>query len=174
MRARNWAIARGPSCARPQARVAKTVGHSGLAVTVDIGDPNDIHPKNKQDVGRRLGLLALKRDYGKDLNDSGPILNGVQFIGGKAIVSFDNAKGLVAKGETLEGFIIAGPDRQFFPARAMVDGTRVVVWADKVSHPASVRYGWMMSPVCDLYNEAGLPAVPFRSDDWPRVTQNNK
>lgn len=157
-----------------QTNIAKEVDNTGLAVTIDIGNPDDIHPRNKQDVGRRLALVALAEDYDKDVDHSGPVFEDVEFENGKAHIEFDDAKQLVVKGEKLEGFIIAGQDRNFVPAQARIEGDKVVVWADEVKEPASVRYGWANSPICNLFDESGLPAVPFRTDDWPWVTAANK
>ena len=140
----------------------------GLAVTIDIGEARDIHPKNKQDVGRRLALAALALAYGRDLEYSGPIYKKMQVEGNKIRLFFDHVDGgLVARGGgKLKGFAVAGKDRKFFWADAEIDGRTVVVSSPEVPEPAAVRYAWANNPVCNLYNEVGLPASPFRTDDW--------
>ena len=143
-----------------------------MAVIIDIGDAVNIHPTNKQDVGKRLALWPLAGIYGKKLVYSGPIYKSMKVDGGSIILSFDHAGGgLVAKGDdTLKGFSIAGADRKFVWADAKIDGNTIVVSSDKVSEPAAVRYAWADNPVCNLYNQEDLPASPFRTDEWPGVT----
>jgi sialate O-acetylesterase len=143
---------------------------TGMAVSIDIGDPEDIHPLNKKDVGIRLGLAAQAVAYGERVEYSGPLYDSVKIKGRKALIKFTHAKGLRADGGALKGFAIAGPDRKFVFARAEVQGNKVVVWSESVESPAAVRYGWDFAPECNLYNAAGLPASPFRTDDWPGVT----
>jgi sialate O-acetylesterase len=158
-----------------QAMTAKNVPHSGLAVAIDIGEANDIHPKNKAEVGRRLALNALAQTYGKKIEFSGPWYKSSKVEGKTIRLSFDHAdSGLVAKGGELRGFAIAGEDHKFVWAKAAIDGKQVVVSAPEVENPVAVRYAWDMNPVCNLYNQAGLPAVPFRTDDWPGITLNHK
>ena len=146
--------------------------NTGMAVIIDIGEAADIHPKNKQDVGKRLALWPLAGTYGKKLVYSGPIYKSMKVDGGSIILSFGHAGGgLVAKGDdTLKGFSIAGADRKFVWADAKIDGNTIVVSSDNVSEPAAVRYAWADNPVCNLYNQEDLPASPFRTDDWPGVT----
>jgi sialate O-acetylesterase len=142
---------------------------TGMAVIIDIGDSVDIHPKNKQDVGKRLALWAEHDVYGKDLIYSGPIFEALKIENGRAIVSFKHVGGgLVAKGEKLSGFSVAGEDRKFVWAEARIDGKTVVVSSEHVSHPVAVRYAWADDPVCNLYNREDLPASPFRTDSWSR------
>jgi sialate O-acetylesterase len=150
--------------------------NSGMAVIIDIGDANDIHPKNKQDVGKRLALWALAKSYGKELVYSGPIYKSMKIEGEKIILRFDHVGGGLVAGpdEPLKGFAIAGADRKFVWAEAKIDGDSVVVSSDEVSTPVAVRYAWADNPVCNLYNEEGLPASPFRTDDWPGITVDNK
>ncbi len=150
--------------------------NTGMAVIIDIGEANDIHPKNKQDVGKRLALWALARSYGKELVCSGPIYKSMKIEGEKIILHFDHVGvGLVAgPDEPLKGFAIAGADRKFVWADAKIDGDSVVVSSDEVSAPVAVRYAWADNPVCNLYNKEGLPASPFRTDDWPGITIDNK
>ncbi|MGB2862656.1 MAG: sialate O-acetylesterase [Sedimentisphaerales bacterium] len=146
--------------------------NTGMAVIIDIGEAADIHPKNKQDVGKRLALWPLAGTYGKKLVYSGPIYKSIKVDGGSIILSYDHAGGgLVAKGDdTLKGFSIAGADRKFVWADAKIEGKTVVVSSDNVSEPVAVRYAWADNPVCNLYNQEDLPASPFRTDEWPGVT----
>ncbi len=150
--------------------------NTGMALAIDIGEANDIHPKNKQDVGKRLALNALKIAYKKDIVYSGPMYKSVEFKEGKAFITFsETGSGLKAKDKYgyLKGFTIAGADKKFHWAKAeIVDNNTVVVYSDKITDPKSVRYGWANNPDdVNLYNIEGLPANPFRTDDWPRITQ---
>jgi sialate O-acetylesterase len=152
-----------------QARVAANLPNAGLAVTIDIGEADDIHPRNKQDVGRRLALWALKKTYGNDIVFSGPTLQSIQIDQSEAYLSFQNVgTGLEAKGGELKGFSIAGSDRKYVWAKARIQGDQIVVWSD------AVRYAWANNPACNHYNSEGLPAVPFRTDNWPGVTLNHR
>ncbi|HVF41859.1 MAG TPA: sialate O-acetylesterase [Pyrinomonadaceae bacterium] len=155
-----------------QLHVSRDVKNSGLAVTIDIGDAKDIHPKNKQDVGARLALVALANVYGRKLEYSGPAYKGMKVEGGRARLSFDHAGGgLVAGGGgPLKGFAVAGDDRRFHRADATIEGETVIVSSPDVKRPTAVRYGWADNPDCNLYNRAGLPASPFRTDDFPAGT----
>ncbi len=150
--------------------------NTGMAVIIDIGEAKDIHPKNKQDVGKRLALWALAKTYGKQLVYSGPIYKSKRAEGNKFMLEFEHVGGsLVAGGgEPLKGFAVAGADRKFAWADAKIEGDTVVVSSDEVSAPVAVRYGWANNPVCNLYNKEGLPASPFRTDDWPGVTVDKK
>lgn len=152
--------------------------NTGMAVTIDIGEADDIHPRNKQDVGRRLALAALKVAYDKDVVFSGPILKTMTISGNKAILEFDHiGSGLKARDRYgyLKGFAVAGADRKFYWAQAYIDQDRVVVSSDKVTVPVAVRYGWADNPDdVNLYNAEGLPASPFRTDEWPGKTVDKK
>jgi sialate O-acetylesterase len=150
--------------------------NTGMAVIIDIGDANDIHPKNKQDVGKRLALWALAKTYGKNPVYSGPIYKSMKVDGNKVILEFNHVGGgLVAGGGgPLRGFAVAGTDRKFLWADAQIDGNTVAVSSDKVAEPVAVRYAWADNPVCNLYDKEGLPASPFRTDDWPGVTVDRK
>lgn len=145
------------------------VPNTGMAVINDIGNLTDIHPKNKQEVGRRLSLWALAKDYGKTgLTISGPVFKSAQFDGGKATLSFDHAAGLKSRdGQPLTRFQIAGEDKNFVDAKAEIAGDKVVVTAEGVSKAVAVRYGWSHDAEPNLANGAGLPASAFRTDDWP-------
>jgi sialate O-acetylesterase len=144
----------------------KALPNVGLALAIDIGDAADIHPRNKQDVGRRLALNALAATPGKDVEFSGPVYKAKEVKGSTIRLTFDHlGGGLVAKGaDKLEGFAIAGADGKYAWADAVIDGDSIVVSSPKVEKPANVRYAWADNPVCNLYNQAGLPAVPFRTD----------
>ncbi|MBI5091348.1 MAG: 9-O-acetylesterase [Candidatus Hydrogenedentes bacterium] len=143
---------------------------TGMAVTIDIGEVDDIHPINKKDVGVRLGLAAQHVAYGEKLEYSGPLYKSMKVKDGRARIAFTHAGGLNVKGGELKGFAIAGSDHTFVYAKAEVKGNEVVVWNDAVKAPVAVRYGWDFAPECNLYNAAGLPASPFRTDQWPGVT----
>lgn len=146
---------------------------TGQAVIIDIGEGDNIHPKNKQDVGLRLSLAAQALVYGKEIVYSGPMFEALKIDGAKARVKFKHAGGgLVAKGEKLTGFAIAGEDKKFVWADATIEGDCVVLSAKDVAAPVAVRYAWADNPVCSLYNKEGLPACPFRTDDWPGVTKD--
>ena len=156
--------------------MALSLPNTGMAVIIDIGEADNIHPKNKKDVGRRLALLALAKTYGKDLVYSGPIYKSMKIEGNKIILHFEHiGGGLVAGGGgPLKGFAIAGADRKFVWADAKIDGDVVVVSSERVAGPVAVRYAWADNPVCNLYNSQGLPASPFRTDDWPGKTMGKK
>ena len=147
---------------------SRNVPNVGIAVAMGLGDPGNVHPTKKQEVGRRLALVAEKQVYGEDVIASGPVYKSMAADGDKVTLTFDDiAGGLEAQGGKLEGFTIAGDDHKFVPAQAEIRGSTVVVSAPGVNHPVAVRYGWANSPTCTLYNQAGLPAAPFRTDDWP-------
>jgi sialate O-acetylesterase len=152
------------------------VPNTGMAVAIDIGDAKDIHPKNKQDVGKRLALWALAKTYGKDVEYSGPIYQFMEVQGNKAILHFERVGGGLVTGgnEPLKGFAIAGADKKFVWADAKIEGNTIVVSSDKVAEPVAVRYAWADNPVCNLYNKAGLPATPFRTDTWPGRTDTHR
>jgi sialate O-acetylesterase len=150
--------------------------NTGMATIIDIGEAKDIHPKNKQDVGKRLALWALARTYKKDVVPSGPIYRSMIVDDGEAMLNFDHVGGgLVARGgEALKGFAIAGADRKFVWADAKIMGNTIVVRSDDVPELVAVRYAWADNPVCNLYNKEDLPAGPFRTDSWPGVTVDKK
>lgn len=149
---------------------ALALPHTGRAVTIDVGEANDIHPKNKQDVGARLALVARKVAYGEPVLASGPTYRGRTLRGDTAIVTFSNiGSGLVTRSgdSRVHGFELAGPDRKFAWADAQIVGDRVKVWSDRVRQPVAVRYAWTNNPDrADLYNREKLPAAPFRTDRW--------
>ena len=140
---------------------------TGMAITIDIGEEKDIHPKNKQDVGRRLAAWALGTVYGRKVAISGPLPAGHQIRGHEVVLNFKHTDGgLNAKGGALKGFTIAGADQQWKPAAARLEGDKVIASHPDVKQPVAVRYAWENWPTCNLYNGAGLPASPFRTDDW--------
>jgi sialate O-acetylesterase len=159
-----------------QSKTAHSMNRTWLAVTIDIGEADDIHPKNKQEVGRRLAFWPLKNIYRNDSPASGPVFRSYQVWGGKYFsLDFEHVEGgLVFQGNSIQGFTIAGRDRKFVPAKAEIQGNRVVVWSDEIPVPVAVRYGWANNPACNLYNGKGLPAVPFRTDNWPGITINRR
>jgi sialate O-acetylesterase len=178
--------------------LALKVPKTGQAVIIDVGEAGDIHPRNKKDVGERLAVIALAKDYGKSIPYSGPVYDSMKVKNGKAVLKFTHTDGgLVARplpetfvvksqtnetaplvrnspGSQLEGFAICGEDKKWVWADAKIEGNSVIVSSDKVSAPVAVRYAWSDNPTCNLYNRAGLPASPFRTDDFPPVTLNTK
>ena len=153
--------ARWPELREAQ-RQTLEIANTGMAVTIDIGNPDDIHPRNKQDVGTRLALWARALAYGERIEYSGPLFRQSVPEGNSIRVWFDHAEGLTASGE-LRSFEIAGADGKFVPANAVIEGGSVVASSAAVAAPAQVRYGWSDVPACNLRNAAGLPASPFRS-----------
>jgi sialate O-acetylesterase len=168
----NWAELR-----ESQSRTLKVPG-TGMSVTTDIGDPKDIHPKNKQEVGRRLAAIALNSVYGFQQTAHGPVFDSVAFFSNRADLYFKSiGKGLWAKDKygDLRGFEIAGTNKIFYYAQAIIRGNHIEVISDSVDHPVAVRYGWSDSPDdINLYNLDGFPASPFRTDNWPGLTDGVK
>jgi sialate O-acetylesterase len=174
------------------------VPNTGQAVLIDIGESGDVHPRNKKDAGERLARIALAKDYGKSITWSGPVYDSMKINNGKATLTFTHVDGgLAARAlpdtypvisefeETaplvrnspqspIEGFAICGQDRKWAWADAKIEGDQVVVWSDRVPAPLAVRYAWTHNPTCNLYNRAGLPASPFRTDDFPPTTLDVK
>ncbi len=178
--------------------MALDLPNTGQANLIDIGEETDIHPRNKQEVGRRLALIARANIFGeKNLEYYGPVYKAMKIRDGKAIISFEHADGLIAKelpatykpktsadetkplvkpmpNSQLQGFAICGEDKNWVWADAKIDGSTVVVSSDKVAKPVAVRYAWANNPVCNLYNKEGLPAYPFRTDEFPGITADKK
>jgi len=155
-----WAIIREAQ------RRSLSVANTGMAVTIDIGDPGNVHPPDKQTVGARLALAARALAYGESVEYSGPLFRQAAPDGDGVRVWFDHtAHGLVAKGDALQGFEIAGDDGRFVTAAARIDGQTVVVSNAQVAAPKYVRYGWANAPVVNLFNSEGLPASPFTSEE---------
>jgi len=151
---------------------------TGMAVITDIGEADDIHPKNKQDVGYRLALQALKTVYGKNVVNNGPVYKSMKIDGDRVILTFDTQGSKISAKDKygyVKGFAVAGEDRKFFWARASVVGNQVIVSSDFVKNPVAVRYAWGNNPDdANLYNSEGIPASSFRTDEWPGLTVNNK
>lgn len=189
-----------PGLACPWAELREAQTHfqktpkTGMAVLIDVGEEKTVHPINKKDPGERLARIALARDYGRKIADSGPTFESARFEGDKAILTFAHADGgLVARplpakyrpleskpeevplvrnspDSELEGFVICGEDRKWLWANAKIEGTSVIVSSPQVPKPVAVRYGWQNNPICHLYNKDGLPAGPFRTDNFPLTT----
>jgi sialate O-acetylesterase len=158
-----------------QALTAASVSNSCLAVTIDTGDPDNIHSKDKQPVGERLALCALAKHYGENVVYAGPTLVSVERLPGSIRLHFANADGgLVVKGTKLEEFAIAGEDRKWCWADAHIEGDTVLVSSPSVPNPKEVRYAWQSNPAATLFNGAGLPAGPFRTDTWPGITESQR
>jgi sialate O-acetylesterase len=158
-----------------QVRAALKAGNAAVAITIDTGDPDNIHPKDKKVVGDRLGLCALARYYGKSIPYQGPAFLSLGRLPGALRIRFDHTEGgLVAKGGKPGEFSIAGKDRKWHWADARIDGSSVVLSSPMVPEPVAARYAWQSFPNATLYNGAGLPAVPFRTDDWPGITESRK
>jgi sialate O-acetylesterase len=148
---------------------------TGMAVTIDLGDANELHPRNKIDVAKRLAAWALAETYHQKVTATGPLYDSFSIKGDKIQIKFKQAGsgGLkTPNGEPLKGVAIAGVDHKFAWAEARIKGDSLIVWSKEVAHPVAVRYAWADNPVGNLYNKAGLPASPFRTDDWPGVTFN--
>jgi len=149
--------------------------NTAMAVAIDLGETDSIHPRNKQDVGRRLAIAALGTVYDYDLVYSGPTYEYMTVEGNEIHLRFNHTgDGLMTRNnEPLKGFAIAGQDLKFVWANAKISDNQVMVWSDRVPKPIAVRYGWATNPVCNLYNSAGLPASPFRTDCLPCITAGN-
>jgi len=156
----NWAVF------RESQMKTLAVPNTAMAVAIDAGEWNDIHPLNKKIVGQRLALAARKIAYGEDIVFSGPVYRSMRIDGNRIILTFDNiGSGLVAKGGELKQFAIAGADKKFVWANAKIEGSKIIVWSDKINQPVAVRYAWAENPAgANLYNQEGLPASPFRTD----------
>ncbi len=147
--------------------MALRLKHTGMAVAVDVGQGDNVHYPNKQEVARRLALIALAKTYGQDVVYSGPRYASYEVDNDKIVISFTHTDGgLAARNQALNSFTIAGADHRFHRAQARIEGDKVVVWSRQVKMPVAVRYAWQDNPDADLYNGAGLPAAPFRTDDW--------
>jgi sialate O-acetylesterase len=149
--------------------------NTGEAVIIDIGEGKDIHPKNKQDVGKRLARWALARDYGVSVPYHSPQYKSMEKKDGKIVVTLDYAPGGLRPFDVneLRGFAIAGEDKKFVWAQAKIVGlNQIEVWSDQIREPVAVRYAWADNPICNVFSAEGLPLTPFRTDDWPGVTAN--
>jgi sialate O-acetylesterase len=154
----------------------KALPHTGMAVTIDVGDPSDLHPHRKREVGERLALWALGTTYSKPVVYSGPLYESMAVEGSQIRIRFTHVGGGLEAPDasTLRGFAIAGADKKFHWADARIDGDTVVVSHPDVPSPVAVRYAWADSPPCNLFNREGLPASPFRTDDWPGITSGKE
>lgn len=174
-----WQLNRLTGSAWAELREAQTrtlrLPHTGLVVTSDVADEGNLHPRNKQVVGERLaGLALLQQKGGKNAwQAKGPVYRRMKLRGREIELHFDHAPdGLASTGSKLEGFTIADASGQFQPAQARIVGQTVLVHSDSIKHPVAVRFGWVDNPQQNnLFNRAGLPAVPFRTDRWPRLTE---
>jgi sialate O-acetylesterase len=159
---------------------AKTLSlpNTGMAVTADIGEEKDIHPKNKQDVGKRLAVVALNKTYGMQNVYNGPQYKSMKVEGNKVVIDFNKTGGDLFTNDVygyLKGFEVAGPDKKFYYARAFIQGDEVIVSCDSVSQPVAVHYAWADYPGdANLYNKEGFPAEPFRTDSWKGITGDAK
>lgn len=159
----------GKDCAvrESQLKVSQAVKNTALVVTIDLGIAADVHYPNKKLVGDRGAVAARALVYGEKIESSGPIFESAKFADGKAVVSFTHVGGgLVAQGDTLKGFLLCGADKKFMRAEARIEGNQIVVTSPAVAAPIAVRYAWERNPDCNLYNREGLPASPFRSDEF--------
>lgn len=151
--------------------------NTGQAVIIDVGEGRDIHPRDKQTVAKRLARWALARDYGLDIEHQSPTLKSMEKKNNRIVLTFENVGSGLYTFDVREpvGFTIAGKDRQFKVAQARLQGrNQVIVWNDEIQEPVAVRYAWANNPVANLYSRQGLPATPFRTDDWEGVTANSK
>jgi sialate O-acetylesterase len=169
----------GPGAAAAELREAQlmslSVPNVGMAVTMDIGDPKDIHPTNKKDVGHRLALCALAKTYGKDVKYLLPVYKSMEVQGDKIVLSFDNTYGgLYALNGPLANFTIAADDKKFVPAEALIDGNRIIVSSSEIKNPVAVRFAWNSYDESNLFNIANLSSSSFRTDNWPGDTIDNK
>ncbi len=157
-----------PEIRDAQLHAWRTVPRTMMVVTTDCGDANDIHPQKKEPVGARLAVAARAVAYGEKVAAASPVLEKLEMDGARAKLTFTHvAGGLVVEGDALTGFTVAGADKKFVPAQAVIAGVdTVVVSSPEVPQPVAVRYGWANVPVVNLFNKAGLPASPFRTDDW--------
>ncbi len=151
---------------REEQTTVLSLSNVNMAVTIDVGDPGDIHPANKQEVGRRLALVALRKIHGREVEDSGPVYSGMERQGSAMQIHFTHASGLHFKGALTNAFLIAGSNRQFIPAEARIERETVVVFATGLSEPTAVRFAWANDPQGWLLNSQHLPATPFRTDNW--------
>lgn len=173
---------------REAQQLTLSLPNTGMAVTIDIGDPNDVHPKDKLHVAQRLALVARHVIYGQTLDWSGPMFESLTIQGAEAHVRLNHAEGGLsiaappwqpagaARVLTDEptGFVVAGEDHVFHPAHARLADGQIIVTSADVAHPVAVRYGWLNSPVCNVYGKSGLPLAPFRTDDWSATVAKKK
>jgi hypothetical protein len=153
----------------------QTVPNTGLAVAIDVGEEKNLHPPRKEELGHRLALWALGTTYGEKIIYSGPLYQSMKIEGERVRIRFQHTGGgLEARGGPPKGFAVAGTDYIFHWAEARIEGDTIVVSSPVVKAPVAVRYAWASSPECNLYNKEGLPASPFRTDDWPEISAGKK
>lgn len=153
-----------------QLEASREIPNVGMAVSIDLGSPSNVHPTRKKPVGERLARLALAGVYGKNIVPNGPIFRRASFKKSGVLLEFENAHGMRASdGGKIRGFEVAGSNKVFHPATAVVKGTRLYLASGKVRHPVAVRYAWANDPDCNLVNRTGLPASPFRTDRWKGI-----
>jgi sialate O-acetylesterase len=158
-----------------QTMTMEKLPNTGEAVIIELGEAADIHPRNKQDVAKRLARWALAKDYGYDIPFRSPTYQSMTIGGSKAKLKFDHVGGKLDTFDVREpiGFAIAGKDKTFVNANAKITGKDTIeVWSDEVKNPVAVRYAWATNPVCNVQSSEGLQMTPFRTDDWPGVTVN--
>jgi sialate O-acetylesterase len=163
-------VSNNPAVREGQSKIL-SLPNTGMAVTLDVGDPANVHPKDKEPVGDRLSRIALANVYHRKIEYSGPVYAGMKVQGQSIVISFTHADGLTSKGGPLEWFQIAGSDGRYVDAVASIEGRTVVVHSDQITAPVSVRYAWDNYPQgANLVNGAGLPAAPFRTDALDALT----
>lgn len=164
-----------PAFREAQHRIWQKTPNTAMAVTTDVGDAANIHPTRKRPVGERLAIAARALSYGEKVEYSGPVFKNMKIVNDRAVISYDHlGSGLIAKGDALTGFTIAGMDGKFVPATAVIEGSTVSVSSDKISKPTAVRYNWEMMPDGNLFNRDGLPGAPFRTDEPKDPNPANK
>jgi sialate O-acetylesterase len=158
-----------------QLMATQVLPRAGMAVITDVGNPKNIHPTQKKPVGERLALAARGIAYREKIEYSGPVYRSMKVKGGKAVLAFDHkGNGLEARDGELKGFAICGADHKFVWAKAEIYGDKIIVDSPEIANPVAVRYGWADCPVVNLWNKDGLPATPFRTDDFPMITARKK
>jgi sialate O-acetylesterase len=161
----NWAELREAQA------MATALPNTGMAVTIDIGDANDIHPRKKQDVGKRLAAMALKQTYGVDVPAWSPRYKSMQVKGNKVELTFTSVQNGFKDNNAIKGFEVAGADQHFYPAQVTISGSKLIVSASQVTQPVAVRYAWSDDTgYANLYNKEGFPVAPFRTDNWKAKT----
>jgi len=156
-----------PAFREAQTRIWQQTPHTAMVVTTDVGDAKDIHPTRKRPVGERLALAARALSYGEQIEYSGPVFDRMNVVGDRVVVSFKHiGSGLEARGGALRGFTIAGAEGKFIPTKAVIEGANVIARSETITSPVAIRYGWGKLPDVNLFNREGLPAVPFRTDQW--------
>lgn len=174
----NYDETRGPDTwadVRESQTRTMSLPHTGQAVTIDVGEANNLHPRNKEPVGERLARWALANDYGLDIHYQSPTFQSLKKQGGKILLKIDHVgDGLRTYNDPdLKGFTIAGADQKFVPATAkFLDDATIEVSAEGVADPVAARYGWANAPNCNVVSREGLPLTPFRTDDWKTVTSD--